>query len=127
VIEEGAKLDNQIQIGHNVRIGAHTAMAACSGVSGSTVIGKRCMIGGACGFSGHITVADDVVITGFTMVSRSVKKSGIYSGGIPFEEARIWRKLVGRFKRLQSVTDRLDALELALGKAPRTQQEEDDV
>jgi UDP-3-O-[3-hydroxymyristoyl] glucosamine N-acyltransferase len=127
VIEEGAKLDNQIQIGHNVRIGAHTAMAACSGVSGSTVIGKRCMIGGACGFNGHITVADDVVITGFTMVSRSVTKAGIYSGGIPFEEARIWRKLVGRFKRLESVTDRLDALELALGKAPRTQQEEDDV
>jgi UDP-3-O-[3-hydroxymyristoyl] glucosamine N-acyltransferase len=72
VIEDGVKLDNQIQIGHNVRIGAHTAIAGCVGISGSTTIGRRCLIGGAVGIVGHLTIADDVVITGLTMVSRSL-------------------------------------------------------
>ena len=63
-IDDGVKLDNQIQIGHNVRIGAHTAMAACVGISGSTSIGKRCMIGGMVGIVGHLTICDDVAITG---------------------------------------------------------------
>ena len=62
IIEEGVKLDNLIQVGHNVRIGAHSALAACVGISGSTTIGKRCMIGGAVGFAGHLTICDDVVI-----------------------------------------------------------------
>ncbi|MDA8351368.1 MAG: UDP-3-O-(3-hydroxymyristoyl)glucosamine N-acyltransferase, partial [Pseudomonadota bacterium] len=96
VIEEGAKLDNLIQIGHNVRIGAHTALAACVGVSGSTSIGRRCMIGGQVGIGGHLTICDDVMITGCTMVSHSVRRPGVYSGGIPLEEAHTWRRLVGR-------------------------------
>ena len=95
VIEDGVKLDNQIQIGHNVRIGAHTAIAACTGISGSTRIGKRCMIGGAAGIVGHLSICDDVVITGFAMVSRSIDEPGVYSSGIPVEEARTWRRLVG--------------------------------
>jgi UDP-3-O-[3-hydroxymyristoyl] glucosamine N-acyltransferase len=111
VIEDGVKLDNQIQIGHNVRIGAHTAIAACTGISGSTVIGRRCMIGGGTGISGHVTLCDDVVITGFGMVTRSIDKPGLYSSVIPVEEARIWRRIVGRLKRIDSMAARLTALE----------------
>jgi UDP-3-O-[3-hydroxymyristoyl] glucosamine N-acyltransferase len=100
VIGDGVKLDNQIQIGHNVRLGAHTAIAGCTGVSGSTVIGERCQIGGACAIGGHLLITDDVVITGFSMISHSIPKPGVYSSGIPFEDARTWRRMVARFKRL---------------------------
>jgi UDP-3-O-[3-hydroxymyristoyl] glucosamine N-acyltransferase len=100
VIGDGVKLDNLIQIGHNVRLGAHTAIAGCTGVSGSTVIGERCQIGGACAIGGHLMITDDVIITGFSMISHSIPKPGVYSSGIPFEEARTWRRMVARFKRL---------------------------
>jgi UDP-3-O-[3-hydroxymyristoyl] glucosamine N-acyltransferase len=106
VIEDGVKLDNQIQIGHNCHIGAHTAMAACVGISGSVVVGKRCMIGGGAGIVGHVTIGDDVIITGISFVSRSLASGGVYSGGIPAEEARTWRRLVGRFKRLDKLAAR---------------------
>jgi UDP-3-O-[3-hydroxymyristoyl] glucosamine N-acyltransferase len=124
VIEEGVKLDNLIQIGHNVRIGAHSALAACVGVSGSTSIGKNCMIGGAVGFGGHLTITDNVVITGYSMVSHSITRPGVYSGGIPIEEAHVWRKLVARFKRLELLSNRLKKLERAVDRSP--DQEEDD-
>jgi UDP-3-O-[3-hydroxymyristoyl] glucosamine N-acyltransferase len=100
VIADGVKLDNLIQIGHNVRLGAHTAVAGCTGISGSTVIGERCQIGGACAIGGHLLITDDVIITGFSMISHSIPKPGVYSSGIPFEEARTWRRMVARFKRL---------------------------
>lgn len=124
VIEEGVKLDNLIQIGHNVRIGAHSALAACVGVSGSTTIGQHCMIGGAVGFGGHLTIADNVVITGYSMVSHSIPRPGVYSGGIPIEEAHVWRKMVARFKRLELLSTRLKKLERAVHRSP--DQEEDD-
>jgi UDP-3-O-[3-hydroxymyristoyl] glucosamine N-acyltransferase len=117
VIEEGVKLDNLIQIGHNVRIGAHTAIAACTGISGSTTIGKRCMIGGAVGFAGHLTIADDVVITGYSCVSHSVMHAGVYSSTLPIEEVRTWRRLVAHFKRLGRLEGRLRKLERAAGVA----------
>jgi UDP-3-O-[3-hydroxymyristoyl] glucosamine N-acyltransferase len=100
VIAQGVKLDNLIQIGHNVRLGAHTAIAGCTGISGSTVIGERCQIGGACAIGGHLLITDDVIITGFSMISHSIPKPGVYSSGIPFEDARTWRRMVARFKRL---------------------------
>jgi UDP-3-O-[3-hydroxymyristoyl] glucosamine N-acyltransferase len=124
VIEEGVKLDNLIMIAHNVRIGAHSALAACVGISGSTRIGRRCMIGGQTGVGGHLTICDDVVITGCTMVSHSIGQPGVYSGGIPFEEARTWRRLVARFKRIDSLAARLKALERRSPRGP--EQEEDD-
>lgn len=117
VIEDGVKLDNLIQIAHNVRIGAHTALAALVGVSGSTSIGRRCMIGGQVGIGGHLSICDDVVITGCTMVSHSITRPGVYSGGIPLEEAHAWRRLVGRFKRLESLATRLKRLERRFGPA----------
>ena len=102
VVEDGVKLDNQIQVGHNVVIGAHTAIAACTGISGSTVIGQRCMIGGMVGFAGHLTIADDVVVTGCSLVSASIKKSGSYSSGMPTVETRAWRRMVAHLRRLDN-------------------------
>jgi UDP-3-O-[3-hydroxymyristoyl] glucosamine N-acyltransferase len=102
VVEDGVKLDNQIQVGHNVIIGAHTAIAGCTGISGSTTIGRRCMIGGGVGFAGHLTIADDVVLTGFSLVSASINKSGSYSSGMPVVETRLWRRMVARLRRLES-------------------------
>jgi UDP-3-O-[3-hydroxymyristoyl] glucosamine N-acyltransferase len=102
VVENGVKLDNQIQVGHNVIIGAHTAIAACTGISGSTVIGQRCMIGGMVGFAGHLTIADDVVVTGCSLVSASIKKAGSYSSGMPTVETRLWRRMVAHLRRLDT-------------------------
>lgn len=100
VIGNGVKLDNQIQIGHNVNIGDHTIIASCTGISGSTIIGKRCMIAGMVGMAGHLNIADDVVITGFSMVSASLPERGAYSSGIPVEPSRTWWRMVARFRRL---------------------------
>jgi UDP-3-O-[3-hydroxymyristoyl] glucosamine N-acyltransferase len=100
VVENGVKLDNQIQVGHNVTIGAHTAIAACTGISGSTTIGQRCMIGGMVGFAGHLTIADDVVVTGCSLVSASIRQRGTYSSGMPAVEARLWRRMVAHLRRL---------------------------
>lgn len=119
LIEEGVKLDNLIQVGHNVRIGAHTAIAGCTGISGSTVIGRHCMIGGAVSIGGWLTICDGVVITGTSMISHSITRPGVYSSGIPFEEARSWRKLVARFKRLSSLYDRVAELEQRTGGGGR--------
>ena len=77
VIEDGVKLDNLVQVGHNTRIGAHSAAAGCVGISGSTTIGKRVTLGGAVGGPGHVTIADDVHVTAFTPVSRSLHQPGV--------------------------------------------------
>lgn len=122
VIEEGVKLDNQIQIGHNVRVGAHSVIAGCTGISGSTIIGRGCIIGGAVGIAGHITIGDGVTITGFAMVSRSLTEPGVYSSGIPIEESKLWRRQVARYRNLESLTRRVKDLERALGSV----QDEDD-
>ncbi|MAZ39279.1 MAG: UDP-3-O-(3-hydroxymyristoyl)glucosamine N-acyltransferase [Legionellales bacterium] len=111
IIGKGVKLDNQIQIGHNVEIGEHTAIAACSGVSGSTKIGKYCMISGMVGFTGHFEIADRVVITGMTMVSKSIKTPGIYSSGTSIESHSSWRKNAVRFKQLDAMAKKIQKLE----------------
>jgi UDP-3-O-[3-hydroxymyristoyl] glucosamine N-acyltransferase len=126
VLEEGVKLDNQIQIGHNVRIGAHTAIAACTGISGSTTIGARCMIAGMVAMGGHLDICDDVTILGTSMISHSITAPGVYSSGIPFEDARTWRRLVGHFKRLGQYADRLKKLERRAAEDLPEQDEEDD-
>jgi UDP-3-O-[3-hydroxymyristoyl] glucosamine N-acyltransferase len=102
VVEDGVKLDNQIQVGHNVTIGAHTAVAGCVGISGSTTIGQRCMIGGGVGIAGHLTIADDVVVTGCSLVSASIRQAGSYSSGMPAVESRRWRRMVAHLRRLDS-------------------------
>ncbi|MGH8496590.1 MAG: UDP-3-O-(3-hydroxymyristoyl)glucosamine N-acyltransferase [Gammaproteobacteria bacterium] len=117
VIEAGVKLDNQIQVAHNVRIGAHTVIAGCTGIAGSTVIGKRCMIGGQVGFVGHLSIADDVVITGRSMVTASIDKPGVYSGGLPLDEAGRWRKNSARFRQLDELARRIARLEKQAAKS----------
>jgi UDP-3-O-[3-hydroxymyristoyl] glucosamine N-acyltransferase len=99
IVENGVKLDNQIQVGHNVIIGAHTAIAGCTGISGSTIIGQRCMVGGMVGFAGHLTIADDVTITGCSLVSASIREAGSYSSGMPTVETRLWRRMVANLRR----------------------------
>ena len=115
IICDGVKLDNQIQIAHNVVIGEHTVMAACSGVSGSTRIGKRCMIAGAVGIVGHLEIADDVIVTGQSMVSRSLTRPGSYSSALPVDESRRWRRNSARFRQLDDMARRLRHLERAAG------------
>lgn len=84
----GVKLDNQIQIAHNVYIGENTVIAAQAGIAGTTKIGKRCMIGGQAGIVGHITICDDVIIGASVGVSKSITKPGMYTGyrAKPFRE-----------------------------------------
>ena len=124
VIAEGVKLDNQIQIGHNVQIGAHTVIAACAGISGSTRIGARCVIAGAVGVAGHLDICDDVVITGGSSVTHSLTAPGVYSGCIPATTAPVWRRMVGRLKRLDALAERLRRLERDHGPGYRTKTDE---
>ncbi len=111
VLEEGVKLDNQIQVGHNVRIGAHTAIAGCTGISGSTIIGKRCLIAGQVGIAGHLSICDDVVVTGKSLVSASIDKPGMYSGGLTADDAATFRRNAARFRQLDALARRLQRLE----------------
>ncbi|HEX9207263.1 MAG TPA: UDP-3-O-(3-hydroxymyristoyl)glucosamine N-acyltransferase [Steroidobacteraceae bacterium] len=113
VIEDGVKIDNQVQVGHNCRIGAHTVIAGCAGISGSVTIGRRCMIGGMVGVVGHLEICDDVYLTGKTMVSHSITKPGLYSGQLPFDEARRFRRNSARFQNLDELARRVQRLERA--------------
>ena len=118
VIEDGVKLDNQIQVAHNVRIGAHTAIAACVGIAGSSRIGRFCRIGGASGIAGHLTIADNVEISAHTLVTKSITEAGTYTGAYPFETNRDWRRNAASLRNLGELTARVRALEqeLKLGK-----------
>ncbi len=111
VIEQGVKLDNLVQVAHNVRIGAHTAIAGCVGIAGSAKIGRHCIIGGAAGIQGHIEIGDRVTITGMTKVTKSIKSPGVYTSGTPFELNDKWLKNSVRFKQLDSIVRRLKSLE----------------
>jgi len=111
IIEDGVKLDNQIMIAHNCKIGAHTAMAACVGVAGSTTIGKRCTVGGASMLSGHLTIGDDVHISGGTAVTANVLKPGRYTGVFPFGEHADWQKNAAVITQLAQLRRRLRLLE----------------
>jgi UDP-3-O-[3-hydroxymyristoyl] glucosamine N-acyltransferase len=117
VIGDGVKLDNQIQIAHNVQIGAHTVIAGCSGISGSTIVGKRCMIGGMVGIAGHLSICDDVVLTGKSFVSSSIRKPGYYSSGLPIDETTRFRKNAARFTQLDDLAREVRRLRRA-GEVP---------
>ena len=109
VLEEDVRLDNQIQIAHNVFVGAHTAMAGCAAVAGSAKIGRYCLIGGAAGILGHLEVADRVTVTAMSLVTHSLKEPGEYSSGTPIQENRHWRRNAARFKHLDDFVRRLGA------------------
>lgn len=120
VIEEGVKLDNQIQIGHNVHIGAHTAIAACTGIAGSTRIGRHCRIGGASGIAGHIVIADNVEISAYTAVTKSIERPGRYSGVYVFEPHGQWLKNAVQLRHLAELAGRVRALEKKPGRGKRS-------
>jgi UDP-3-O-[3-hydroxymyristoyl] glucosamine N-acyltransferase len=107
VLHDGVKLDNLIQIAHNVEIGCNTAMAGCSAVAGSTKIGKDCTIGGQTGLVGHLTIGDNVHFSAATLVTRSFTKAGYYSGNLPAMENGAWKRMVARLRRLESMAKQL--------------------
>ncbi|MHB8680246.1 MAG: UDP-3-O-(3-hydroxymyristoyl)glucosamine N-acyltransferase [Rudaea sp.] len=111
VLEDDVRLDNQIQIAHNVVIGAHTAMAGCAAVAGSARIGRYCLIGGGAGIVGHIAIADNVTVTARSLVTHSIGAPGEYSSGTPIQDNRAWRRNAARFKHLDELARRVQALE----------------
>jgi len=115
IISNGVKLDNLIQVGHNVIIDTNTIIAGCVAIAGSTVIGKNCMVGGKTSFAGHISVCDNVMITGNTSVTKSIREPGIYSSGIVGAVTnQEFRKNNARFHRLENLMERVKELEKAL-------------
>jgi len=111
VIGNGVKLDNLIQIGHNVRIGDHSAIAGCVGIAGSAVIGKHVMLGGAAMIAGHLEIADNVFIAGGTLVSHSIRKAGHYTGVFPIDDNAAWEKNAATLRNLYRLRERVKALE----------------
>lgn len=111
VIEDGVKLDNQIQIGHNCHIGAHTLMSGCVGVAGSAKIGKYCMFGGAAMVLGHLTIADHVHISSGSLVSRSILEPGLYTGFYPLAKNAEWEKSAAIVRNLGSMREKIRELE----------------
>jgi len=103
IIRRGVKLDNLIQVAHNVEIGENTVIAAQTGISGSVTIGKNCMIGGQVGIAGHITIADDVKIGAQAGVSSSIKTPGKIVIGSPAIEASLFKRSVVYFKNLHTL------------------------
>ena len=114
VIEDGVKLDNLIQIGHNVHIGAHTAMAGCVGVAGSARIGAHCTVGGGAVVLGHLTLADHVHISAASVVTRSISQPGNYTGMFPLDTNANWEKNAASLKQLSRLRDRIKALEAGI-------------
>lgn len=120
VIGNDVKLDNQIQIAHNVTVGDHTAMAGCVGIAGSTKIGRRCTIGGAGMVIGHLELADDVHVSAGTMVTKSLRKAGVYTSIFPLEEHEAWLHNAAQIKRLARLAERVAELEKTLEKMEKT-------
>ncbi len=111
VLEDGVKLDNLVQIGHNVRVGAHSAMAGCAGVAGSATIGKHCTIGGGAVVLGHLSLADHVHISASTTVMRSIAEPGLYSGIFPIDANADWERNAVVVRRLGDLRSRIQTLE----------------
>jgi UDP-3-O-[3-hydroxymyristoyl] glucosamine N-acyltransferase len=111
VIENGVILDNLIQIAHNVHIGENTAIAGCTAIAGSVRIGRRCRIAGGVGITGHLSIADDVVVTAMSLVIKSITRPGVYSSGLPLQPNRQWRRSMVRLQQLDELARRIDELE----------------
>ncbi|WP_435104716.1 UDP-3-O-(3-hydroxymyristoyl)glucosamine N-acyltransferase [Arhodomonas sp. AD133] len=114
VIEDGVKIDNLVQVAHNVHIGANSAMAGCSAVAGSTRIGRGVTVAGGAGIAGHLEVADGSVITGMARVTHSIREPGVYASGTPMAASRDWRRNAARFNQLDAMARRLRQLERRL-------------
>ena len=110
VLEDGVKIDNLCQIAHNVHIGVNTVIASSTAIAGSAKIGSNCKIGGCVGIVGHLEITDNVVITGMSMVSRSISKPGIYSSGMLLDDNKRWNKNAVRFKQLDELAKQVKKL-----------------
>lgn len=97
------RVDNLVQIGHNVRIGAHTAIAGCVGIAGSAEIGANCLIAGASGIGGHIRIADGTTVLGMSMVTHDIHQAGVYAGGPPLMDNASWRRNMARLRKLDDL------------------------
>jgi UDP-3-O-[3-hydroxymyristoyl] glucosamine N-acyltransferase len=113
-IEAGVKLDNQVQIAHNVIVGQDSAIAGCTAVAGSTRIGARCTIAGMAGITGHLDIAADTHVTAMSLVSKSITQPGVYSSGTGLEPHQQWKRNVVRFRQLDDMARRLRTLEQAV-------------
>lgn len=111
VLEDNVRLDNLIQIAHNVHVGAHTAMAGCVGIAGSTRIGRYCMLAGQVGVAGHLEICDRVTVMAKSMISHSITEPGEYASGIPATPAREWRRTAVRIRQLDTLAQRIAAIE----------------
>jgi UDP-3-O-[3-hydroxymyristoyl] glucosamine N-acyltransferase len=110
IIGNGVKLDNQIQIGHNVVVGDHTAMAGCVGIAGSAKIGKHCQLGGGAIVLGHLEIADGCQISAMTLITKSIAKPGTYTSVMPFMPHDEWLKNASQVRRLGQIADKLRKL-----------------
>ena len=118
VIERGCKIDNLVQIAHNVRIGYGTAIAGCVGIAGSAIIGPRCRIGGSAGILGHLEICEGVTISAMSLVTRSINKPGFYTGVFPLQDNSDWEKSAAVLKQLPSIRERLRALQKLMKSDP---------
>jgi UDP-3-O-[3-hydroxymyristoyl] glucosamine N-acyltransferase len=116
IIGYGVKLDNQVQIAHNVELGDYTAIAGCTAIAGSTKLGKHCTIAGACGITGHLTLVDGVHVTAMSLVTHSISEPGAYSSGTGLDKNQKWRRNATRFKQLDQMAKRLKQLELEMAQ-----------
>ncbi len=121
VIGDGVKIDNLVQVAHNVRIGPHTALAGCVGIAGSARIGAYCFIGGGAGIAGHLEIADHTVIGGMSLVSRSVRQAGHYTGAFPLDQHQNWSANAAALRHLAQLRERIRRLESQLGPAASRQ------
>jgi len=118
ILEDGVKLDNLVQIAHNVRVGKHTAMAGCAGVAGSATIGAHCTVGGGAIVLGHLQLVDHVHISAASVVTRSILKPGQYTGLFPIDDNRTWEKNAATLKQLHTLRERLKLAEKSLLNRP---------
>lgn len=118
IIADGVIIDNQVHIAHNVRIGRHSAIAGQVGIAGSVTIGENCIFAGKVGIAGHLDICDGVQVLGMTMVTRSIKKPGVYASGVPHDDHAAWRKNAVRFRQLDELFRRVKALEKSSGDKP---------
>ncbi len=114
VVEDGVKMDNQIQVGHNCRIGAHTVIAGCVGIAGSATIGRGCQLGGAAMILGHLSIADGTIVSAGTLVSRTIGEAGFYTGFFPLMNNRDWERNAAALRRLDQLRERIRRLEARL-------------
>lgn len=114
VIGDGCKLDNQVHIAHNCRIGANTVLAGCVGIAGSTTLGEHCIVGGGSLISGHLELAPDTVVSGGTTVIKSIRKAGVYTSVFPLEEHEGWIRNASHIRRLSKMADKISELEKKL-------------